>query len=202
MTAGKILVSTAYLPPTEYFSVISKATEIFVEREENYHKQTFRNRACILSAGGPLSLSIPVYLGSFHKTSIKDIKIDYSKRWQQVHLRAITASYSSSPYFEFYFENIEKIISKKHTFLLEFNMELTLSILDILKISRSFSYTSGFEPVLDMDHDFRFRISPKKESHFIEREHLQVFRPGGTFIPGLSSIDLIFNMGPDSIKYL
>src|ERR1035437_8126277 len=101
MKAGKILISTAYLPPTEYFSVISKADEILLEKEENYQKQTFRNRSYILSASGPLSLSIPVFQGSLHKTQIKDIKIDYSKRWQQVHLRAMTAAYSSSPYFEF-----------------------------------------------------------------------------------------------------
>ena len=111
--AGKILVSTAYLPPVEYFSLISHADEIYVEREENYLKQSYRNRCYILSSHGRQLLSVPVYLGSQHKTPVKEIRIDYSKRWQQVHLRAITASYSSSPYFQFYFENIEKIISRK-----------------------------------------------------------------------------------------
>ncbi len=92
--AGKILVSTAYLPPVEYFSLISRADEVLIEREENYLKQTYRNRCYILSAHGPQLLSVPVYLGSLHKTPVKDIRIDYSKRWQQVHLRAMTASYS------------------------------------------------------------------------------------------------------------
>jgi hypothetical protein len=117
----KILVSTAYLPPVEYFSVISGADNILIEREENYIKQTYRNRCYILSAHGPQLLSVPVYLGSLHKTGIKDIRIDYSKRWQQVHLRAMTASYNSSPYFEFYFENFEKIILKNKNFLLDLN---------------------------------------------------------------------------------
>ncbi|MCX6255506.1 MAG: WbqC family protein [Bacteroidia bacterium] len=120
--AAKILVSTAYLPPVEYFSLILRADEIFIEREENYLKQTYRNRCKILSAHGPQILSVPVYLGSLHKIPIKDIRIDYSKRWQQVHLRAMTASYNSSPFFEFYFENIEKIISKNHEFLLDLNI--------------------------------------------------------------------------------
>src|SRR5664280_3240390 len=120
--AGKILVSTAYLPPVEYFSLISRADEVLIEREENYVKQSFRNRCYILSAYGPQLLSVPVYLGSQHKTPLKEIRIDYSKRWQQVHLRAITASYSSSPYFQFYFENIEKIIARKTDFLFDLNM--------------------------------------------------------------------------------
>ena len=114
--AGKILVSTAYLPPVEYFSLIAQADEVSVEREENYLKQSFRNRCYILSVHGPQLLSVPVYLGSQHKTPLKEIRIDYSKRWQQVHLRAISASYSASPYFQFYFENIEKIINKSFEF--------------------------------------------------------------------------------------
>jgi len=200
--AGRILVSSAYLPPSEYFSVISQADEILVEKHENYLKQTYRNRTYILSAHGPQSLSIPVYQGSLHKTPVKDIRIDYSKRWQQVHLRAMTAAYNSSPYFEFYFENIEKIISKNHTFIIDLNMELIKSVLAILKIIKTISFTSDFEPTKNKDYDFRYRISPKEESLFTIKEYSQVFRQSGPFVNGLSIIDLIFNMGPDSVSYL
>jgi hypothetical protein len=199
--AGKILVSTAYLPPVSYFSIISKAEEVFVEREENYLKQTYRNRCYILSAHGPQLLSVPVYLGSLHKTPVKDIRIDYSKRWQQVHLRAMSASYNSSPYFEFYFENIEKAISKNHEFLLDLNMELTDSVLKILKMKKLVLYTTDFESVVDMDNDFRYRISPKGRSLFAVKKYFQVFNGKG-FVPDLSIIDLIFNMGPESVDYL
>jgi hypothetical protein len=200
--AGKILVSTAYLPPVSYFSLISRADEIFIEREENYLKQTYRNRCYILSAHGPQLLSVPVYLGSLHKTPVKDIRIDYSKRWQQVHLRAMTASYNSSPYFEFYFENIEKIISKNHDFLLDLNMELTESVLKVLKIKKTISYTTNFESVGDMENDFRYKITPKEDSHFAVKEYFQVFNKGEGFVPDLSILDLVFNMGPDAVDYL
>lgn len=200
--AGKILVSTAYLPPVEYVSLISRADEVLVEREENYLKQTYRNRCYILSAHGPQLLSVPVYLGSLHKTPVKDIRIDYSKRWQQVHLRAMTASYNSSPYFKFYFENIEKKISKNHEFLLDLNMELTNLVLEILKMKKKISYTTNFEPVGKMENDFRFKIAPKEDSHFAVKEYFQVFNKGEGFVPGLSIIDLVFNMGPDAVDYL
>jgi hypothetical protein len=200
--AGKILISTAYLPPVEYFSAISGAEEIFVEKEENYIKQTYRNRCYILSAHGLQLLSVPVFLGSLHKTLIKDIRIDYSKRWQQVHLRAMTASYNSSPYFEFYFEKIEKVVSGNYEFLIDLNMELAEVILEILNLRKNLSYTSVFEPVGNKPHDYRYNIAPKKESVFSEKKHDQVFNTGDGFVPRLSVIDLIFNTGPEACSYL
>jgi hypothetical protein len=200
--AGKILVSTAYLPPIEYFSLIAQADEVSVEREESYLKQSFRNRCYILSAHGPQLLSVPVYLGSQHKTPLKEIRIDYSKRWQQVHLRAISASYSASPYFQFYFENIEKIINKNFEFLIDLNLELTESVLKMLKIKTKLTYSTNFKPVSEDENDFRYKISPKKETQFFVREYIQVFNNDNKFVHGLSIIDLIFNMGPEASGYL
>jgi hypothetical protein len=200
--AGNILVSTAYLPPVEYFAILSQADEVLIEREENYLKQSYRNRCYILSSHGLQLLSVPVYLGSQHKTQLKDIRIDYSKRWQQVHLRAITASYNSSPYFQYYFEIIEKIISKNTGFLLDLNTELTKEILKILNLNTTIRYTTGFTPPDKTDNDFRYKISPKQESEFLNKEYLQVFNLNDSFVQGLSIIDLIFNTGPEAIDYL
>ena len=200
--AGKILVSTAYLPPIEYFSVVSGADEILIEREENYIKQTYRNRCNILSVHGIQKLTVPVYLGSLHKTAIKDIRIDYSKRWQQVHLGAMSSSYNSSPYFEFYFENIKKIILKNHDFLIDLNMELTQSLLEMLKIRKTILYTFRFEQSEDKGTDFRCNISPKKKSGFYVKKYFQVFNAGQGFVPNLSIVDLLFNVGPLSVDHL
>lgn len=199
---GKFLMSSAYLPPVEYFSVISNAGEILVEREENYLKQTYRNRCYILSAHGPQLLTVPVYLGSVHKTPVRDIRIDYSKRWQQVHLRAITASYNASPYFQFYFENIEKIISKQTRFLLDLNMELTVQVLNMLKMDLKIGFTTSFYQVTKDKNDFRYKISPKKEPVFSSPKYSQVFSNEQGFVKGLSIIDLIFNTGPEAFSFL
>ena len=119
-----ILLSTAYFPPVEYFAIISDASVISVEKEENYHKQSYRNRCYILSPHGPQMLTVPVYGGSLHKVPVREIKIDYSKRWQQIHLGAIISAYGSSPYFAFYFEEIEKIISTDFDLLIDLNHSL------------------------------------------------------------------------------
>lgn len=199
---GKILISTAYLPPVQYFSLISKADLIFIEREENYLKQTFRNRCYILSSHGPQILSVPVLLGSLHKTPVKDIRIDYSKRWQQVHLRAISASYKSAPYYDFYHEKIEKAISRKNEFLLDLNTELLNLLISYLKINKVTEYTSDFEPAAGFDHDFRYRISPKSEPLFKVSDYQKVFKTNEGFNNHLSIIDLIFNKGPDAPDYI
>jgi hypothetical protein len=199
---GKILISSAYLPPIEYFSLILKADEVFIEREENYLKQTFRNRCYIQSAHGRQILTVPIYLGSLHKIPVKDIRIDYSKRWQQVHLRAVIASYRSSPYFEFYFEDLEKIILKTHPFLLDLNTELTESLLTTLGMRTSISYTAVFKPVGEIENDFRYTISPKNKSALAAKEYTQVFNKNNEFVVGLSIIDLIFNIGPEALNYL
>jgi hypothetical protein len=200
--SAKILISTAYLPPVEYFSLIHNADEVLVEREENYLKQTYRNRCYLLSANGRQTLTVPVYLGSVHKTALKNIRIDYSKRWQQVHLRAMSTSYKASPYFEFYIEEVERIILKNHEFLFDLNTELTVAILKILGIKTPVAGTSTFIPLGTIDYDFRYKITPKRRSDFIIKEYTQVFNYSSGFISGLSILDLLFNMGPDSLNYL
>ena len=197
-----ILVSTAYLPPVEYFSIISKADNVLIERNENYKKQTYRNRCHLLSSHGKLPLSVPVLLGSFHKTNIQDIRIDYSKRWQQVHLRAMTASYKASPFYDYYFEKIESAVLKNHSFLIDLNTELTDKILKILKLNVKISFTNNFEPLRENPNDYRYKISPKIESQFIGRNYIQVFSTESGFIPNLCIIDLIFNTGPEASKFL
>jgi hypothetical protein len=200
--AVNILLSTAYLPPVEYIAHIKNAGEVSIEREENYLKQSFRNRCYILSPGGSQLLTVPVYLGSFHKTPIRDIRIDYSKRWQQVHLGALTSAYGSAPYYLYYSELVEKILMRNNEFLLDLNMCLLEAILKIIKLDVKLSYTTEYMPVTDSASDFRYSISPKKESEYTAKRYLQVFGSGNNFVPDMSIIDLIFNMGPDSARYL
>jgi hypothetical protein len=198
----KIVLSTAYLPPIEYFAHIRGADEALIEREENYLKQSYRNRCYILSTDKPQYLTVPVYLGSVHKTLIRDIRIDYSKRWQQIHLGALKSAYGSSPYFIYYSEILERIVLSNHEFLLDLNMELLEAVMTMLKLERKIFFTSGFMPVEGNQNDLRYSISPKKRSSYSPKKYIQVFADEDGFIPGLSIADLIFNAGPDAAEYL
>lgn len=199
--AGQILLSTAYLPPVEYFSRIKDATDIVIENEESYLKQTWRNRCMILAADGPVRLTVPVMKDGRKNTVVKDLTIDYSKRWQQVHLRAMISSYNSSPYFQFYFERIESCILRNHKYLIDLNNEILSVCLELLRLEKKFSITKLYEPYQGYDDDYRYRITPKLESDYYYSPYPQVFGTGG-FIPGLSIVDLIFNTGPQAADYL
>jgi hypothetical protein len=197
-----ILLSTAYLPPAEYFARIANAGKVLIEKEENYIKQTYRNRCYILSASGPQALTVPVYKGSPHKTPVKDIRIDYSKRWQQVHLGALAAAYGSSPFFLYYYESIEKIILHNHEFLLDLNMDLLRAILKMIKLEAGISYTESFSPAEKAENDFRYSISPKNNTNYRSKQYTSVFITDEDFSWRLSIVDLLFNTGPDADKFL
>lgn len=199
---GEILLSTAYLPPAEYFAKLMSTREALVEKEENYIKQTYRNRCYILSSGGPLLLTVPVLLGSFHKTPVKEIRIDYSKRWQQVHIGALVAAYRSSPFFIYYFETLEKIILSGHELLLDLNDDLLKALLEILDLRVNLSYTGNFTPAGEFGNDFRYSIGPKKESAYTPKKYAQVFRSSSEYFNRLSIVDLLFNMGPEASGHL
>jgi hypothetical protein len=199
---GKILLSTAYLPPVDYFSLIAGADEVYIESNENYVKQSYRNRCYILAPSGRQMLSVPVFEGSRHKVQITEARIDYSKRWQQVHLRALISCYKSSPFFDYYFDDIEKIIASKHEYLFQLNISLIETILRMIGISKPLSFTTSFEPIENKPYDFRNLVHPDKQPLCASKEYYQVFNHDGSFNPNMSIVDLVFNMGPEADNYL
>lgn len=199
---GKVLLSTAYLPPVEYFSLIRGADDIFIEANENYIKQSYRSRCYILSSHGPQMLPVPVIEGSRHKIPVSLARIDYSKKWQQVHLRAMVSSYRCSPYFDFYYETIEKIISGKYELLWDLNIKLLEALLKMLKVRKRISLTEDFEQPVNEPYDYRYRLDPAKPALQVHKEYMQVFNIPSGFIHNLSIVDLIFNQGPDSVNFL
>jgi hypothetical protein len=204
MMPENYLLSSAYFPPISYISLIQRAEKVFIEKEENYLKQTYRNRCKILTANGLSVLTVPVLSGTSGKICIKDVKIDYSKRWQQVHLRALISAYRGSAFFEYFFDLVEKLINDREEYLLDLNMKSLEIVLKILKISTHIEFTNSFEPVNGNNNDFRYNISPKKDAYgaFKSKAYFQVFENKYGFMPDLSILDLIFNAGPDSISYL
>lgn len=198
---GKILLSTAYLPPVSYFSLLTSASPVFIEKNENYLKQSFRNRCYILSAHGPQLLVVPVLEGSRHKIKITEVCIDYSKRWQQVHLRAMISSYKNSPYFDFYFEEFQKIILTGYEKLWELNNALMELLFKLAKIKAEIIPTEEYEKSCNPDYDYRYRIVPGWKPPVSRIEYIQVFRRE-KFIDDLSIVDMLFNTGPDIKNYL
>lgn len=201
----KIILSTAYLAPIQYYTKLLKYDEVFVEKYENFIKQSYRNRCEIYGANGELSLSIPVKKLST-KTKIKDLLIDYDTNWQKLHWKSIESAYRSSPFFEFYEDDFKSFYENKYKFLLDLNSEIQNVILEHLDLKISLKFTDKYYNVLTEDFDdFREQIHPKKrdnDADFIPVEYTQVFQEKYGFIPNLSIIDLLFNEGPNATELL
>ena len=205
--SSSVLLSTTYLGPVQYFSKFLLFDEIWLETHENYSKQTYRNRCNIYSANGKLALTIPVLKGDDHKTLITDLRIDYNKNWQKLHWKGIESAYRSSPFFEFYIDELSGFYSKKFVFLFDFNMEILKTVLHILDVNPEIKFTDKFYlPAESFIKDMRSTITPKRsirsDKSFQPVQYKQVFEEKYGFIPNLSIIDLIFNMGPDSMSVL
>lgn len=193
------LLSTAYFPPADYFSLVATSRNVLIETEENYHKQTYRNRCIIMGAGGPLQLVVPVLRGSFHKTAIKDLRIDNSRRWRDLHLRGITSSYASAPFYEFYFDIISGVISKPHNYLLDLNKDAFDAMCGAIGLTLQAGRTARFELAGIRKNDYRYCITPKEPSGvpgYTFVPYIQVFSERHGFIPRLSIIDILLNNGP------
>ncbi len=192
---NKILVPSVYFGPIEYYKFLSKHNNICIEVQEHYIKQTIRNRCHISSANGKLRLTVPVT--KTNHTKIKNIKICYKQNWIKNHWYSIKSSYGSSPYFLFYENEIFNILQKHEKYLIDLNTALQNKIFEILDINPIVKYTKDYnndEDIFDLrNHSFlNNNIKP----------YNQVFMHKFNFIPDLSILDLIFNLGPQSTKYL
>jgi len=157
-----------------------------------------------LTANGPQSLTIPVLKGNSCKIKIKDVRIDYSKAWQLNHWRTIKTAYNSSPYFEFYMDELHPFYQKKYEFLFDYNLELLHLMMGLLRIKPSIKYTGQYIHKTSVDQDdYRDTIHPKQrmqqtDTSFAPVSYNQVFTEKFGFVPNLSILDLLFNRGPEA----
>lgn len=191
------LLSTAYLAPISYYAILLKQNNSMIEYHEHFVKKSIRNRCDIMNTNGRLSLSIPVNRKTKTKTKISKIKISYAENWQKNHWKSIVSSYNSSPFFEYYKDKLKPYFLKEEEYLIDFNNNLQKEILALLKIKFTITYNSIYKRTGDFT-DLRDNNSIKINTIRYD----QVFMEKHKFINNLSIIDLLFNMGPESLDYL
>lgn len=197
---NKILLPIFYLPPISWFSIfMNPENEIAFEQFENFPKQTYRNRAAIYGANGKLALIIPIkHTG---KREVRDIEISYVEDWQKLHWKSIKTAYQSTPYFEYYEDKLKTIYEEKVATLMEFNLKALGIILAILKSEKQYELTKEYFRNPDSE-DFREKFSAKSESQYDMGEYYQSFSDKNGFIKDLSILDLICNIGPETLTYI
>lgn len=197
-----IILPSSYLAPVSYFKLISESPKFAIETKEHFIKQTYRNRCYIYGANGNLSLSIPLQKRG-NRTTIDQVKISYEENWQKIHWKSMESAYRTSPYFEFYEEEFRPFYESKDIIsLLEFNQKIQQTVLNLIKQKVEISLTDKYET---SEKDWRKSIHPKNKEHtqaFHFPKYMQVFEDKYGFIPNLSIIDVLFNLGPRTMDYI
>ena len=198
-----VIMPSFYLPPVEYFACLLPFDELYIENDESYHRQSYRNRCCIYGPNGLQKLVLPVVHPGKENRNIKTVMPDPSLAWQQIHWRSITAAYNRSPFFEYYERDFFPFYHQPPKSLVEGNTQLLALCLRLLKMSVKVSFTGTFQKEVQDATDFRQYLL-SKHTRMPERfpRYVQVFEPSHGFIPNLSVIDLLFNRGPEALNYL
>ncbi|NOT74989.1 MAG: hypothetical protein HOP08_08670 [Cyclobacteriaceae bacterium] len=195
---SSVLIELHLLPSIEYFCTIESVDEIIVEKNENFIKQSFRNRCYILTSQGPDRLTIPL-IADHKKVMITDVKIDYTSRWQARLWKTLESAYAKSPFFEHYADDLKRELFFEHTYLYDLNTRLLSMCLQWLRwnkiISESMSYEKyTSEGVIDMRNVISAKKDFSQREIYLPQSYQQVF--GSNFASNLSLIDLVFCEGP------
>ena len=201
-----VLLSTAYFAPVHFYARFLLHLNVYIEQYENFTKQTYRNRCVISGGNGLISLVIPVVKGRGPKVLIKDIQISYDTEWQRNQWQTIVSAYNSSPYFEYYQDELYPFFQNKTKYLLDLNLQVHDTICKFLEIDKKLILTEDFEKITKGTLNLREVISPKNKENndpdFQPEFYTQVFTEKFGFLPNLSILDLLFNEGPNSYTIL
>jgi hypothetical protein len=199
----KTLLFPTYFPSISNFAALAQAENIVFEMEDNFQKQTNRNRTYIYSPNGIQLLNIPVKHSKQLYQKTKEIKIENDFNWQKQHFKSLEAAYRASPFFEFFEDEIQPIFEKKHQFLMDLNFETIEFVTKCLRMKFDFDTTKEYFHEVDLTDtkDFRHLVEGKKDISQFE-SYTQVFDDKHGFINNLSVLDLLFNEGKFALDYL
>ena len=226
------LLQTTYFGPIQWYQKLYRYDHSMIEQYDSFQKQTYRNRCMIATANGTQALTVPIIHNgelkienydmtqdntaankSNHNSQfsilnsqlVKDLRISDHNQWRRVHWNALQSAYSESPFFEYYADDLHPFFEQKYDYLLDFNEAIRQKVCELLDIHPDVSYTSDFRHQTSDITDYRDVINakhPLPDADFTPKAYWQVFQHKYGFLPNLSILDLLFNMGPESIFYL
>jgi hypothetical protein len=201
----KLLIHPTYFPTIAHFIAACKSEKIVFEAADNYQKQTYRNRMFIYGANGKLLLNIPTkHNKEVSKTTYKDIQIENIEDWQKQHWRSIVSAYKSSPFFEYYEDEIKTVFFTQQNSLFEMNITIFKIICECIELNVTYEFTSKYnhESSIENSIDLRSLVNAKKNSLPDFNNYTQVFIEKYGYLNNLSILDLLFNEGPNTLNYL
>jgi hypothetical protein len=204
----KVIVDSHFAASITWWKVVAQAEEVWIEEASFFRKGTYRNRCHIYGANGLLRLSIPLKKGKHQRSTLQDVQISYDHEWQKLHWDSLCSAYRSSPYFEYYEFELQPIFETRFPLLKDFNRALSTTLKKLLGLQGNWHYTERYSAEYEAEIvDYRELIHPQKDKNPVENqfkypEYIQVFSSKLGYIPNLSILDVLFNLGPDTRNYL
>jgi hypothetical protein len=198
---SNIVLHPSYFPSISHFVAIAKADLVTFEMEDTFQKQTNRNRMYIYSPNGIQLLNVPIKHSKEKHQRMKEVKIENDFDWQKQHFKSLEAAYRTSPFFEYFEDDILPIFKKKHTFLMDLNLETMAIVSKCLKLEFDYNETEEYFHQVDDKIDYRNLINGKKDTSQFDT-YIQVFGEKHGFLNNLSILDLLFNEGRYALDYL
>ncbi len=215
-----------YFPYPGFFHKLTEA-DIFVILDNTQYDQRFSNRNKILTSTGVSWITVPIDKHQHFKLN-KDVEI-FNLPWKEQHLKGILYSYSKSKFFYNYQEFFKKFYEQEWKFLIDLNITSLIKIIEFLGIKINIireseinvngksterlvnicknigadTYISGkgLPGKKYMDEEMFEKNGIKLEfNNYKPVAYNQNFTD--VFVPNLSIIDMLFNVGPDSLKLI
>jgi len=203
---ANILIHPTYFPNLGHFIALWNADEVLLEINDHFRKQTYRNRMYFLGAGGKQMLSVPVrHSKTIAQRPTREVEISNDRDWQHHHWKSLETAYRSSPYFEFYEDDLAPLFERPYQKLIDLNIATIRKIFELLGKDFHFRYTTEWHPEAPAGFlDLRYLADAKNPHAYIGEltPYTQVFAGRHDFIPDLSILDLLFMEGPAASTYL
>nr|WP_038530603.1 WbqC family protein [Formosa agariphila] len=197
-----ILLHPTYFPDVAHMAAIAQSDVVTFEMDDNFAKQTYRTRTYIYGANGKLLLNIPVVYTQKNRQKYRDVKVSNAENWQSIHWKSLLSAYKTSPFFEYYEDDLHPLFEMKVDYILDYNLKCFEVISECLQLEKSILKTEEFKHEVEDASDLRHLVNPKLDLNFQNEKYTQVFDDKHGFINNLSVLDLLFNEGPNALDYL
>lgn len=199
----ELLSHPLYLAPIPLYAQLYKCKALVINGDEPFVKQTYRNRAVIATENGTQNLTIPV-IHDGGRIAMRDVRISEHGNWRHQHWNAMVSAYRKSPFFDYYADDFAHFYEKRDGFLMDFNLRLHQVISELLGLDREVRIIDNSNKPAEFI-DLRHIAEPKALADmegYTPQPYYQVFAQRNGFIPNLSILDLLFNMGPEGLIVL
>lgn len=220
-----------FIPWVGYFNKVNKCDVFVLFDDVQFPRaKTFGNRVEIKTNNGAVWLTVPVtHRGELN--NFNEVGIDNNQNWAAKSLKTLKLAYQKAAHFNDYWDEFSAIYTGSYSGLTELNIALMRFVISKTGITTKLVRSSempdayglnGSEKILailkSLGADEYLSGKGAGSRRYVDEAEFeragirlswQLYEPkpyrqlwGGAFIPNLSVIDLLFNEGPDSIKYI